>query len=139
MPRPRRIDQITESRDDVCDERIVHVQAVRDARAALPSIGEVGNVSGIFSVLADPTRLRIIAALREHEMCVCDLAAVVGQSESAVSHQLRVLREQNLVTSRKDGRRRYYALEDRHVADLYGLALAHVTHAGDDARQGRNA
>lgn len=130
MARPRKIDQITESRDDICEERIVHVGAVRDARKSLPSTGQVGGLSAVFSVMADPTRLRIIASLRQHEMCVCDLAAVVGQSESAVSHQLRVLREQNLVRSRKDGRRKYYALDDEHVADLFGLALAHVDHEG---------
>jgi ArsR family transcriptional regulator, lead/cadmium/zinc/bismuth-responsive transcriptional repressor len=132
VARPRKIDQITESRDDVCEERIVHVEAVRDARSALPSAGEVAGLSAIFSVLGDPTRLRIIASLRAREMCVCDLAAVVGQSESAVSHQLRVLREQNLVSSRKEGRRRYYALDDRHVAALFAMALAHVSHTGSE-------
>ena len=130
MARPRKIDQLTESRDDVCEERIVHVDAVRSARVTLPPVEQVGALSGVFSVLADPTRLRIIASLREGELCVCDLAAVVGQSESAVSHQLRVLREHNLVRSRKDGRRKYYALNDRHVAGLFGLALEHVAHEG---------
>jgi ArsR family transcriptional regulator, lead/cadmium/zinc/bismuth-responsive transcriptional repressor len=130
MARPRKIDQLTESRDDVCEERIVHMDAVRVARATLPPVEQVGALSGVFSVLADPTRLRIIASLREGELCVCDLAAVVGQSESAVSHQLRVLRQHNLVRSRKDGRRKYYALDDRHVAGLFGLALEHVAHEG---------
>lgn len=116
----------------MCEERIVHVDAVRDARAVLPAPEQVGALSAVFSVLGDPTRLRIISSLREREMCVCDLAAVVGQSESAVSHQLRVLREQNLVVSRKDGRRRYYALDDTHVADLFGLALAHVSHGHEE-------
>lgn len=128
MPRPRRIDQIMESREDVCEDRVVHVDVVREARAALPVVDEVSGLSTIFSVLSDPTRLRIISSLVQHEMCVCDLAAVVGQSESAVSHQLKVLRQHNLVRSRRDGRRRYYALDDEHVADLYRLALVHVTH-----------
>lgn len=136
MARPRRIDQITEKRDDICEERIVHADAVREARATLPASTEIAGLSSIFSVLADPTRLRIIASLREHEMCVCDLAAVVGQSESAISHQLRVLREQNLVRSRRDGRRKYYALVDRHVSDLFCLALAHVSHGDEPMHEG---
>ena len=132
MARPRRIDQIAEDRDDVCEERIVHVDAVREARAAMPSVDDVASLFGMFSILADPTRLRIIAALRGREMCVCDLAAAVGQSESAVSHQLRVLREHSLVRARKNGRRRYYVLDDQHVEDVIGMALAHVSHDGQE-------
>lgn len=128
MARPRKIDQIAESQEIACQERIVHIDAVRESRAAMPPVDQIASLSGMFSVLADPTRLRIIAALREHEMCVCDLAAVVGQSESAVSHQLRVLREQNLVRARKNGRRRYYVLDDEHVEDVIRMALAHVAH-----------
>lgn len=136
VARPRRIDQITESRDDACDERVVHVDAVREARAGMPSAHEVASLSAMFSILSDPTRLRIIAALRGREMCVCDLAASVGQSESAVSHQLRMLREQNLVRARKNGRRRYYVLDDQHVDDVIGMALAHVAHEdGEGAGQ----
>ncbi|HLU34540.1 MAG TPA: metalloregulator ArsR/SmtB family transcription factor [Thermomicrobiales bacterium] len=128
MARPRKIDQITESRDDACEDRIVHVDAVREARVGMPSAHEVASLSAMFSILGDPTRLRIIAALRGREMCVCDIAASVGQSESAVSHQLRVLREQNLVRARKNGRRRYYVLDDEHVEDVIRMALAHVAH-----------
>lgn len=136
MARPSKIDQLSENRDDVCEDRILHIEDVRAAKASLPPVDQVAALSTTFSVLADPTRLRIIASLREREMCVCDLAAVVGQSESAISHQLRVLREQNLVSSRKDGRRRYYALVDRHVLDLFGIGLAHVSHGehGEDVR-----
>jgi DNA-binding transcriptional ArsR family regulator len=130
MARPRKIEQLHVLEEDVCEERIVHVDAVRAARATLPAAPQIGQLSTVFSVLADPTRLRIISSLRGEEMCVCDIAAVVGQSESAVSHQLRVLREQNLVVSRKDGRRRYYALDDEHVSDLFGLALEHISHSG---------
>lgn len=130
MARPKRIDQITEYRDDICEERIVHVDAVLNARGQLPGFTQVGRVSTLLSLMADPTRARIIAALRPGELCVCDLAAVVGQSESAISHQLRVLRENNLVHSRKEGRRKYYGLADDHVAEIFGMALAHVDHEG---------
>ncbi len=79
--------------------------------------------------------LRIVAALRNGELCVCDIAAVVGQSESAISHQLRHLREQRIVRDRRDGRRRYYSLDDEHVRSLLDLAISHVEHAAP-AREG---
>ncbi|GAA4010129.1 hypothetical protein GCM10022631_23320 [Deinococcus rubellus] len=77
-------------------------------------------------MVADPTRLRLLSALNTCELCVCDLAAVVGLSESAVSHQLRLLRAHRLVTFRKAGRVAYYRLLDQHVNGLIGSALEHV-------------
>lgn len=130
MPRPRKIDQLDGHRDDTCLERVVHIDAVRTARAAMPSRDAVATASALYAAIADPTRLRIVAALRNGELCVCDIAAVVGQSESAVSHQLRHLREQRIVCDRKDGRRRYYSLDDEHVRSLLDLAICHVEHTG---------
>jgi DNA-binding transcriptional ArsR family regulator len=76
--------------------------------------------------MGDPTRLRIILALRGGEMCVCDIAAYVGLSESAVSHQLRWLRELSLVSPRRDGQILYYSLDDAHVMDLVTVGLNHI-------------
>jgi ArsR family transcriptional regulator len=81
-----------------------------------------------FSALSDPTRLRIISILLEAEMNVGEIAAQLGMTESAVSHQLRGLRQMRLVRSRKNGRQVYYALDDDHVAKLYGMGLDHVAH-----------
>jgi ArsR family transcriptional regulator len=131
MPRPRRLDRLTSAlpaTTEVCDVRIVHVEAVRAARAAQPPSPLLAGVADLFAVLADPTRLRLVAALADHELCVCDLAATLGLSESAVSHQLRLLRERGLVRARRDGRLVYYALDDDHVATLYAGALDHVAH-----------
>ena len=86
--------------------------------------------------MGDPTRLRLVAALAGRELCVCDLAATVGLSESAVSHQLRLLRARGLVRSRRDGRLVYYALDDDHVAALYAIALEHVAHQTGVAEAG---
>ena len=86
------------------------------------------HLADLFSALSDPTRLRIISVLLESEMSVGDLAAHLGMSESAVSHQLRGLRQLRLVRSRKDGRQVFYALDDDHVARLYRLGLEHVEH-----------
>ena len=128
MPRPRRSHQLTEIPPLVCDDRVVHVDMVRAARAALPAVDRLGGVTELFAALSDPTRIRLVAALAGRELCVCDLAAALGLSESAVSHQLRLLRSRGLVRARRDGRLVYYALDDDHVAALYGQALDHVAH-----------
>jgi ArsR family transcriptional regulator, lead/cadmium/zinc/bismuth-responsive transcriptional repressor len=86
------------------------------------------HLADLFSALGDPTRLRIISVLLDGEMNVGDLASQLAMSESAVSHQLRGLRQLRLVNSRKDGRQVYYALDDDHVAKLYNLGLEHVEH-----------
>jgi DNA-binding transcriptional ArsR family regulator len=133
MPRPKRTDQLTEIPPLVCDDRIVHVDAVRAARNALPPVDKLAGVAALFGALADPTRIRIVAALAARELCVCDLAAALGVSESAVSHQLRLLRARGLVRTRRDGRLVYYALDDDHVSGLYGAALDHVGHGPAEA------
>ncbi len=86
------------------------------------------HLAELFSALSDPTRLRIICVLLEKEMNVGDIAAQLAMTESAVSHQLRGLRQMRLVRSRKDGRQVFYALDDDHVAKLYLLGLDHVEH-----------
>ena len=86
------------------------------------------HLADLFSALSDPTRLRIISVLLDGEMNVGDIAAQLGMTESAVSHQLRGLRQMRLVSSRKDGRQVFYALDDDHVAKLYNMGLDHVTH-----------
>ena len=86
------------------------------------------HLADLFSTLSDPTRLRIISVLLDHEMSVGDIAAQLAMTESAVSHQLRGLRQMRLVRSRKDGRQVFYALDDDHVEKLYLLGLEHVEH-----------
>jgi len=86
------------------------------------------HLADLFSALSDPTRLRIISVLLDGEMNVGDIAAQLGMTESAVSHQLRGLRHMKLVRSRKNGRQVYYALDDDHVEKLYRLGLDHVGH-----------
>ncbi|NWG35420.1 MAG: winged helix-turn-helix transcriptional regulator [Chloroflexi bacterium] len=86
------------------------------------------HLADLFSALSDPTRLRIISALLEGEMNVGEIAARLGMTESAVSHQLRGLRQMRLVRSRKEGRQVFYALDDDHVAKLYRMGLDHVEH-----------
>ena len=132
MPRPRKIDQRAPATDLACDDHVVHVEAVRRARASLPTGQVLGGLADVFAALGDPTRLRIVAALAGGELCVCDLAATVGQTESAVSHHLRLLRTLGLVRPRRNGRLVYYTLDDAHVAILFGQALDHVAHHDEE-------
>ena len=130
MARPRRNEQINDPLVPLCEEAVVHLDAVRTARAGLPPAGAIAGMSELFAAISDPTRLRIISALATEELCVCDLAATIGQSESAVSHQLRALRLKGLVRVRRAGRLAYYALDDDHVLTLYRQAVDHIAHTG---------
>jgi DNA-binding transcriptional ArsR family regulator len=130
MARPRRIEQINDPLVPLCEDAVVHLDAVRTARAGLPPAGAIAGMSELFAAISDPTRLRIISALATEELCVCDLAATIGQSESAVSHQLRALRVKGLVRVRRAGRLAYYALDDEHVLTLYRQAVDHIAHTG---------
>ncbi|UQN08546.1 metalloregulator ArsR/SmtB family transcription factor [Deinococcus sp. QL22] len=108
------------------DKSRVTADVVALVRAQLPDQACVAEASALLKLVADPTRLQILSALHVQELCVGDLAAVIGLSESAVSHQLRLLRTQRLVTFRKEGRVVYYRLLDEHVTGLIQNALEHA-------------
>ncbi len=109
--------------EDGCQIRVVHLEQVQRARRQAVSDRELERLSLIFRVLGDPNRLKIVMALKSVEMCVCDLAAFTGLSDSAVSHQLRRLKDLALVKSRRDGQIIYYSLDDGRVADLLTIGL----------------
>jgi DNA-binding transcriptional ArsR family regulator len=104
----------------------VDPRRVAAVRASLIGDREASDLAETFRVLGDPTRVRIVDAISRGELCVCDIAAVVGQSESAVSHQLRLLRGMRLVRSRRQGRMVYYALDDQHILDLFEQGRRHI-------------
>jgi len=112
--------------EDGCRVRVVHLDRVEKARQEIISERELERLSLTYKVLGDPNRLKIVMALRSSEMCVCDLAAFTGLSESAVSHQLRRLKDLALVKSRRDGQVIYYALDDEHVTGLLEVGLEHI-------------
>jgi len=114
---------------DSCDVIQIDLTRVRRLRAALVDGDTVSSLADIFRALGDPTRVRILDALSHGELCVCDLAAVLSLTQSAVSHQLRVLRGLRLVRARRSGRMVFYALDDRHVTDLLGQGLKHAREA----------
>jgi DNA-binding transcriptional ArsR family regulator len=112
--------------EDGCRMRVVHLDRVEKARRESLSDRELDRLSLTYKVLGDPNRLKIVMALRNVEMCVCDLAAFTELSESAVSHQLRRLKDLALVKSRRDGQIIYYALDDEHVTELLEVGLEHI-------------
>ena len=112
--------------NEVCDLVQIDLARVRKIRAALVAPAAVEGLADTFNALGDPTRVRILDALSHGELCVCDLAAVLRLSQSAVSHQLRLLKGQRLVRPRRDGRMVFYALDDQHIMSLFRQALDHV-------------
>lgn len=112
--------------EDICEIYCVDRDRVAKARKRMPEDRTIALLADVFRVLGEPTRIRILQALSGEELCVCDLAAVVEISPSAISHQLRILRAAQLVRSRKDGKKVYYALDDDHVRNLFEEGLRHV-------------
>ena len=113
-------------RRDVCEVEFVDEARVDAVRERMPEAGIIGELSDIFKVLGDPTRLRIVSALGVDELCVCDLSNLLGSSISAVSHQLRILRNLKIVKHRKEGKMVYYSLDDECVSTLLAEGLRHI-------------
>ena len=116
---------MTENR---CLESYGHGVRVQLALEHLPDDSTAIRLAETFKALSDPTRVRIVSLLADAELCVCDLAAALDMSQSAVSHQLRTLRDRRLVRWRRDGKQVFYTLDDEHVADLFQIGLDHVAH-----------
>jgi ArsR family transcriptional regulator, lead/cadmium/zinc/bismuth-responsive transcriptional repressor len=102
-----------------CEEGLVHLDNVRQVQLEIMPMDEAQRRAELFTVLADPNRLRLLSVLAKQELCVCDLAAGLKMGESAVSHQLRVLRSMRMVNYRKEGRNVYYSLADSQAIELY--------------------
>lgn len=113
-------------KEDGCQIHVVHYSRVERAwRESIPD-KELGRLALTYKVLGNDTRLKMVMALEGGEMCVCDLAAFTGLSDSAVSHQLKHLKNLDLVRQRRDGQILYYSLNDDHVADLLKIGLDHI-------------
>ena len=112
--------------EDACQVRVVHLERVKQANQSKLPDRALNRLSLIYKALGDQTRLKIVLALCEGEMCVCDLASYLCLSESAVSHQLRRLKDLALVKSRRDGQVIYYALDDEHVSVLLEVGIEHI-------------
>ena len=108
------------------DLSIIHEDIVEKVRSDMADEEDIYEVSELFRAFGDSTRARIICALMESEMCVCDLSFLLGSSQSAISHQLRILKSGRLVKSRRSGKIIYYSLDDEHIRELFKLAFTHV-------------
>lgn len=112
--------------NEVCKCSVVHEDLVQKAKENMPNEDLIREIGDFFKVLGEPTRIKIINALFNSEMCVCDLTAVLNMNQPAISHQLKILRQAGLVRYRKDGKIVYYSLKDEHVRQIYELGFIHV-------------
>ena len=111
---------------DTCDVNCINEEKVKRLKSVMIKEHFVNSTSDIFKILGDKTRIRILYALSKEELCVCDLANLIGMTESAVSHQLRLLRTYNMAKFRKEGKIVYYSLSDLHVVKLIEAGIKHA-------------
>ncbi|MGN0526806.1 MAG: ArsR/SmtB family transcription factor [Acutalibacteraceae bacterium] len=110
-----------------CDCNILHEETVNAVKRDMINDEFVMDIADFFSIFGDSTRIKILWALDKSEMCVCDIAALINMTKSAVSHQLRVLKTNNLVKSRKQGKEVFYTLSDNHIKEIFEKAIEHLT------------
>lgn len=111
---------------EMCDCEHVHSDVVEYVENVLPDEDVLYEIAELFKVFGDSTRTRIISALFENELCVCDIADLLHMTKSAVSHQLRTLRQTKIVKSRRSGKEIFYSLDDEHIKKIYQMALEHL-------------
>ena len=109
-----------------CDCNVIHEDIVNQVRDKMPQEESFYDLAELFKVFGDSTRISILWALHEAEMCVCDIAVLLNMTQSAISHQLRVLKQANLVKNRKEGKVVYYSLVDDHVREIFDQGLIHI-------------
>lgn len=113
--------------NDVCQSTVINETKVKKIKKQMLQEDTILKLSETFGALSEPTRVKILHALSNSELCVCDISAILDMSISAVSHQLRVLRNMRLVKFRKDGKMVYYSLDDKHIGKLFKIAHEHVS------------
>ena len=109
-----------------CDCNVIHEDVVNQVRGKMPQEENLYDLAELFKVFGDSTRIRILWALNEAEMCVCDISVLLNMTQSAISHQLRVLRQSTLVKNRKEGKIVYYSLDDDHIKSIFDQGLIHI-------------
>ena len=119
--------RLTRKSEYSCECHEVHLDSVSLVRKLMPEEADTENVTELFKLFGDSTRVRILHALEQHELCVCDLAALLGMTKSAISHQLKSLRLSRLVKYRRDGQNVYYSLADDHVKKIIDMGYEHIS------------
>nr|WP_068557848.1 metalloregulator ArsR/SmtB family transcription factor [Thermotalea metallivorans] len=113
---------------EFCNCNVIHGDIVKKVKQVMPREEKLYDLAELFKVFGDTTRIKILYALSVEEMCVCDIAALLGMNPSAISHQLRVLKQARLVKYRKEGKIVYYSLDDEHVKNIFDQGFAHIHH-----------
>ena len=116
--------------EETCEITTVHENVVERVRSRMPDEDLLYDTAELFKVFGDSTRTRILSALFIEELCVCDIASLLNMTKSAVSYQLRILRQTKIVKSRRSGKEIYYSLDDEHISKIYGMALEHLQEEG---------
>jgi|SRR5690554_496880 DNA-binding transcriptional ArsR family regulator len=111
---------------DRCDCDVIHNDIVDRVKKKMPQEEILYDLAELFKVFGDSTRIRILWALDEEEMCVCDIAYLLNMTQSAISHQLRVLKQAKLVKNRREGKIVFYSLDDEHIRQIFELGLCHI-------------
>ena len=111
---------------ELCDCEIIHEDIVKKVKSVFPKDEKLFDLADFYKIFGDTTRVKILYALDKSELCVCDISALLGMSVSAVSHQLRALRDSNLVRTKRDGKIVYYSLADEHVKSILECGLEHI-------------
>lgn len=109
-----------------CDCHAVNHHLVEKALTGMPDEETFAELADFYKIIGDPTRCKLIYALRKNEMCVCDLANVLSMTKSSISHQLRKMRERGVVKCRREGKEVYYSLNDDHVAQIFSITMTHI-------------
>ena len=112
----------------MCDCNMIHENVVKDTLSKMPEKELFQKLADFFKMIGDPTRTKILFALDQNEMCVCDIANVLGMSKSSISHQLGTLRRSGIVKCRKVGKEVYYMLDDEHVKGVFEVGIEHIEH-----------
>lgn len=117
---------MTTTNDNTACCELGHNHALKAVIDKMPNIDTLFNLAEFFKVFGDSTRIRIMCALFQGDLCVCEIAEIVGMEQSAVSHQLRILRSANIVKSRREGKSSIYSLDDDHIREIYQTGLTHI-------------
>lgn len=111
---------------EFCDCNVVHNEIVKKVKERIPSDQILSNLSSLFKIIGDPTRVKILYSISEHELCVCDISVLLNMSNSAISHQLKVLKNARIVKNRREGKNVYYSLDDEHINQIFSMGLIHI-------------
>ena len=114
-------------KENMCDCDCIHEESVKIATSKMLDEDLFDKLINFYKMIADSTRSKILFVLDQHEMCVCDIAYTLGMSKSLVSHQLKLLKDNNIVKSRKEGKEVFYTLSDNHVKEVFNVGIEHVS------------